>query len=117
MPIYKSKMNKRRKDSKLEEKVYSRVKSRLSEAGWRGESTRSYGESNLSSIPEFYVDELADELVNSIGRRVLSQINTQPVSPETKRNLQQQLKELLASIKKDVKKSVKSHLERFFQVY
>lgn len=110
-------MNKRSKDNKLEEKVFGRVKKRLSEANWRGETTRSYGESNLSSVPEFYIDEIADELVNSIGRKVLSQINTQPVSPETKRNLHQQLKDLLAAIKKDVKNSVKSHLERFFQVY
>lgn len=111
-------MKKRNKTSNsLEEKVYTKVKERLTESTWRGESVRSYGESNLSSVPEFVIDELADEFVNAIGRRVLSQINSQPVSPTTKRNLQTQLKDLLASIKKDIKNSSKTHLERFFQVY
>lgn len=111
-------MKKRNKiTSPLEEKIYSQVKKRLSESTWRGESTRAYGESNLSSLPDFVIDELADEFVNAIGRRVLSQINSQAVSPTTKRNLQTQLKDLLASIKKDIKNSSKAHLERFFQIY
>ena len=109
-------MNKKTKGA-LEEKVYSSVKKRLSEDSWRGESVRSYAEGNLNSIPEFVIDELSDEFVNSIGRRILSQINTMPLEPASRRNLKDQLKKLLAEMKKDIKTSSKNHLERFFQVY
>jgi len=107
---------KRSKSGNLEEAVYSSVKKRLTEK-WRGESVRSHAEGNLTSIPEFVIDELSDEFVNSLGRRILAQINVQPLEPQTRRNLKAQLTDLLRTMKQDLKNASKSHLDRFFQVY
>lgn len=115
-----STMSKRRdRGSDFEERVYDSVKKRLLETNtrWRGESTRSYAEGNLTSIPEFVIDELSEEFVNSLGRRIIAQINVQPLEPQTRRNLKAQLNDLLTSMKKDLKNTTKSHLDRFFQVY
>lgn len=109
-------MNSKRKNNNIEKQVYSSVKKRLAET-WRGESVRSYATGNLTSLPEFFIDELAEEFADSIGRKILAQINAQPLEPHTRRNLQSQLKELLQQVKRDVKISTKNHLERFFQVY
>lgn len=113
-------MSKRRvNDSSVKERVYDSVKKRLLETNtqWRGESTRSYAEGNLTSIPEFVIDELAEEFINNLGRRILAQINVQPLETQTRRNLKAQLNDLLSSMKKDLKKTSKSHLDHFFQVY
>ena len=104
-------------DNSVEKRVYDSVKKRLLETKWRGESTRSYAEGNLTSIPEFVIDELAEEFINNLGRRILAQINVQPLEPQTRRNLKAQLNDLLSSMKKDLKNTSKSHLDHFFQVY
>lgn len=107
-----------KKTNALENAVYGNVKKRLNEFGsWRGESTRSYAQGNLSSIPEFKIDEMSEEFSESIGRLILSQINSQPLEPSTKRALQQQLAVLLKELKKDINSAAKSHLDKFFQVY
>jgi len=100
----------------FEDKVYDNVKKRLTEK-WRGQSVRSFAEGNLTSIPEFVIDELSEEFVNNLGRRILAQINVQPLEPETRRNMKAQLSDLLATLKKDLKSTSKGHLDRFFQVY
>lgn len=102
--------------SKLEVDVFNNVKKRLTEK-WNGESVSSFAEGNLSSIPEFVIDELSDEFVNNLGRRILAQINVQPLEPSTRRNMKAQLNDLLTTLKKDLKSATKGHLERFFQVY
>lgn len=101
--------------SSFEDKVYDNVKKRLTEK-WRGQSVRSFAEGNLTSIPEFVIDQLSEEFVNDLGRRILAQINVQPLETKTRRELKAQLKGLLAAMKQDLKSTSKSHLDRFFQV-
>ena len=110
-------MSKRRvNDNSFEDKVCDRVKQRLIKE-FRADSVHSYTAGNLVSMPAFVIDELSEEFVNNLGRRVLAQLNAQPLDTKTRRNMKSQLNEMLATMKKDLKSSAKSHLDKFFEIY